>query len=236
MVVKSMFRLMWLHFKYLHTRNNVILELIAFTILILSFLISSNIFVNYEIRWVNQKEILISYQTLVINLSKIFIPLVSCYLFGSGFLKINDDYKLIIIKKRSERIKYFISKQIVIASIVLMFCLLCNSFYLIFGVAAIPNFSKEGIINNTWLNLYLISVFYGLLSTFVVLITKSSFGYIMVVIIYFVIQILVEAVSLKINILPYLINNHLSINIILLISEIIVLIWSNILYYYYMDM
>ena len=96
-----MFRLMWLHFKYLHTRNNVILELIAFTIVILSFLISSNIFVNYEIRWVNQKEILISYQTLVINLSKIFIPLVSCYLFGSGFLKINDDYKLIIIKKRS---------------------------------------------------------------------------------------------------------------------------------------
>ena len=69
-----MFRLMWLHFKYLHTRNNVILEFIGFTILILSFLISSNIFVNYEIRWVNQKEILISYQTLVINLSKIFIP------------------------------------------------------------------------------------------------------------------------------------------------------------------
>ncbi len=235
-MVKSMFRLMWLHFKYLYTRNNIILGSIGFSILILSFLISSNIFVKYETRWINQKEILISYQTLVINLSKIFIPLISCYLFGSSFQKINDDYKLIIIKKRSERIKYFISKQLVIASIVLVFCLLCNSFYLIFGIVAIPNFSKEGIINDIWLNLYLISVFYGLLSTLVVLITKSSFGYIIVVIIYFVIQILSEAISLKINILPYLINNFLSINIILLISEIIILMWSNLLYYYNMDM
>lgn len=231
-----MVKLMKLHFKYLSTRTNAILGIICFNVLIISFLIGSNIFSNYETRWFNQKEIAISYENLVINLSKVLLPLFSCYLFGSSFQKVNDDYKLIIIKTRLQRFKYIISKYLVISIIILAFCLFSHSCYLLFGKISIPNFTKLRLDNIIWIKIYAITIFYGLMSCAVVLYTKSSFGYIMVIIIYFTIQIVAEVVPIKFSILPFLVNNDLSINGILLISEIVIIIWINLLKYYSMDM
>lgn len=235
MMVKCMAKLMSLHFKYLHTRINIILETICFMALVISFLIGSKILLRYEFKWINQKELTLSYKNLAINLSKIFIPLLSCYLFGNSFQKINDDYKQIIIKTRFDRIKYLVSKQLVISIVILSLTMLCNCFYLLFGKLSIPNFTSKGIINKTWIELYLIAIFYGLLSNIGVVVTKSGFAYIMIVMLYFIIQIIAEASSLHIILFPYLMIDHLSSNWILVICEIILIYWLSLIIFYYID-
>lgn len=225
-----------IHLKYFNNKVNIVIQSILIIVIFTSFMIASNIFKKYSYCYINQVEITLNYQIMVINLTKVIFPLLSSYLFGSSFLKVNDDYRLIIIKSRKERIKYFLSKVFSLCFIIGGLLIICNSLYLLLGYLGIPNFTKYGIINLVFVKIYLISIIYGLLSLIIVLFTDNSLGYILIMICYIIIQILGDFVTFNIFVLPFLKDKDLSINIVALISELIMLLWLNLMRYYYMDM
>ncbi len=225
-----------IHLKYFNNKVNIVIQSILIIVIFTSFMIASNIFKKYSYCYINQVEITLNYQIMVINLTKVIFPLLSSYLFGSSFLKVNDDYRLIIIKSRKERIKYFLSKVFSLCLIIGGLLIICNSLYLLLGYLGIPNFTKYGIINLVFVKIYLISIIYGLLSLIIVLFTDNSLGYILIMICYIIIQILGDFVTFNIFVLPFLKDKDLSINIAALISELIMLLWLNLMRYYYMDM
>lgn len=229
-------RMINIHLKYFNNKVNIVIQSILIIVIFTSFMIASNIFKKYSYCYINQVEITLNYQIMVINLTKVIFPLLSSYLFGSSFLKVNDDYRLIIIKSRKERIKYFLSKVFSLCLIIGGLLIICNSLYLLLGYLGIPNFTKYGIINLVFVKIYLISIIYGLLSLIIVLFTDNSLGYILIMICYIIIQILGDFVTFNIFVLPFLKDKDLSINIAALISELIMLLWLNLMRYYYMDM
>lgn len=229
-------RMINIHLKYFNNKVNIVIQSILIIVIFTSFMIASNIFKKYSYCYINQVEITLNYQIMVINLTKVIFPLLSSYLFGSSFLKVNDDYRLIIIKSRKERIKYFLSKVFSLCLIIGGLLIICNSLYLLLGYLGIPNFTKYGIINLVFVKIYLISIIYGLLSLIIVLFTDNSLGYILIMICYIIIQILGDFVTFNIFVLPFLKDKDLSINIVALISELIMLLWLNLMRYYYMDM
>lgn len=231
-----MIKLFKLHLKYFYNKVNIIILSILIMICIIALVVISRIFKPYSYRFMNQYEIVINYQIMTINLTKIIFPLFTCYLFGSSFLKINDDYRLIMLKNRKDRIKYFLSKLVVLSLIVLIFSLIINSIYLLLGYLGIPNFTKYGIMNLTFLKVYFISLIYGLLSLLIVLISDHSLGYLLMMISYIIIQIMGDTLTLNIIFFPYLKEYQFSINIVLIVSEFIMLLFGTLMRYYYMDM
>lgn len=231
-----MIKLLKLHLKYFCNKVNIVILSILITVFIIALVIVSQIFKPYSYCFINQYEIVINYQIVTLNLTKIVFPLFACYLFGSSFLKINDDYRLIILKNRKDRIKYFFSKLVILSLIILIFILIINSIYLLLGYLAIPNFTKYGIINVTFLKVYFISLIYGLSSLLIVLISDNSLGYLLMMMSYIVIQIMGDTLTFNILLFPYLKDYHFSINIVLIITEFIMLLMGNLMTFYYMDM
>lgn len=185
-----MSRLIKLHFKYIYSKLLVYLLLSITSLLFVYFLYEAGIFESYSYRWYNQKELKLNYTTNIILIVKLIFPILSIYLFGNSFLPKEDGYIKIVIKNRNDRIKYFLSKILVIVYISFALFLINFTTINLIGKISIPNYYISKEIVYSFVNIFLMSTILGLISSSLSILLKQSFSYILLIIIYMILQMI----------------------------------------------
>lgn len=192
-----------LHLKYLLNKVNVILLITMFTILMITMMTSSKLFTSFSEKWFMKKNNQVLYESTILNIFKFLIPFFSIYFFGHSYLKKQDNYVIMIVKNRYERIKYFISKIVCIQFIITIFLIAVFEMYLFFGYISIckfiPNFKF-------WIEVYLISLIYGLFTTTFTLLINHSLLYIIIMLGYLILNIIYELNEIMIVFFPIYFN------------------------------
>ncbi len=144
-----------LHYKYLINKTTVRIILLILMLLFIYYLFSCSITTGKDYKWLYQKEIYNNYYQSTIIIVKIILPIFGIFIYGYSFLKHQDDYCLIIIKKRITRVKYCFTKLITLSLIMLVTILISYYLYYFVGLILIPNFIYYDSSFIIFLNIYL---------------------------------------------------------------------------------
>ena len=101
--------------------------------------------------------------------------------------------KIIIVKSRAQRIKYFLSKNVSIYIFLSILFIFIYILYKLIGVIQIPNFINYDKSSILYLKVFLLSIYYGNMSLLIILIVNQSIAYVSNMIIYVIVEILSDA-------------------------------------------
>lgn len=228
-----------LHRKYLFSKTNRIILKILIIIVTIIFLISIEVNNSNNERWLNRTSCLDNYLQNMIFTIKFIGLIFSCYIMGYAFNNCNDDYSVLFLRNRKDRIRYFIGK-------VVSLCTFIN--FIILVVLTIASFILYIYCN--WFCDYImileisfrlttIILTYGVISIIVTIIFRSSFAFVIPIILFICIDVLNDTVGdndLYNNILIFLPNFDLT-NLIIpsIINLVLILCYTaigTIIYYF----
>lgn len=164
-----------LHRKYLFNKINlIIVSLIIILAIILSTILIEPTLSEVD-SWILRESLRNNYEHTYLMFVKIIMILLSCYLFTIHFSKINDEYKVLLLTTIKKRKFYFtkiwtiISLEIIIISILLLNYILIGSLFTSWFV-----FTFNLIV--VFIKIVLLSIIYGLISLFMVLLFKNIYS------------------------------------------------------------
>ena len=199
-----MFRL---HRKYLFSKVNKFILKILIVIVTVILLLSIEMNYSYDERWLNRTSCLDNYfQNMIFTIK--FIGLIfSCYIMGYAFNNYNDNYSVLFLRDRKGRIKYFIGKVVSLCTFinfVILILLMLASFIL---YTYCNWFYDYIMILKISFRLTTIILTYGLISAIVTIIFRSSFAFVIPIILFICVDVLNDTIgdsSLYNNILIFL--------------------------------
>lgn len=175
LILINMFKLVKLHLSYIINKNNLIVIGIGIIIFLIVCMFLSNFYKSADLQILYSIEYQNNYDFFVINFSKIFFTLLSCYVFSYSFIK-NSDYRIILNTKIS---KFFITKMISVVFIIFISVL---SFYLIYLSVGLLTyffiFKIEMLLY--FVRLFIFSITLGLISLMFSLIFYNVFPFLIV--------------------------------------------------------
>jgi len=198
-----------LHIKYLFNKINIAIFLVLLAFLFLFHLITSNAFSGFDVRYFNRESYLISYNETLFSVLKIIMPVFSIFIFGNSFTDSFDNYNLLIIRKRSERIKFFLTKEIAIIIFNIAIFLIAFIIYFTFGSLFVVGFTP---FIYPWISISVVALAYGNICVFIINIIKHNFGILLVIITYIIITAISDLWDYEtslINIIIPLFSNQL---------------------------
>lgn len=236
-------KLIRIHLQYVLNKTIIIIFVLLSIFLLLYFLLISNSFSNYSYRWLGGDEINRQYYYSVVSIFKIIIPLFIVYIYGSSFLDENDNYRLLLINTKIDKIMYFITKFISINIIVFVAVFLLYTECIIVGEIFIIKFNGLQLIDELFI-IYLISILFGLEAIICTIITSKSVGYVFIIILFVIIEGILSYNGDELNILNYLFPSFIQTNdgfsLVMGYSHLIICIIFNLLIslilYHYKDM
>lgn len=208
--MKKYLLLIKLHINYLLNKINILL-LGTLTLIVLTLLVlSSKVFMNFSTRWLERTNYYNNYISVTTNIFKIIVPIFSIFLYGSSFLHINNDYNLIIIKERRNRLFFYITKILSLTLINLIIILLITLMFFNLGKLSFETLFSENFNFMFWFDLFLVSTIYGIISSNIVIMINNPFSYLIVIIFYIVYISLCEMYepnNLMILFIPVIVEN-----------------------------
>ena len=157
-------RLIKLHRNFLINKISAILIAIVIIIGLLINIIGI-ITLNKEYNWFECNISFIEYLNTNILYYKLVVINLITYIWGSSFLKHSDSYHLLITGYKNIKFKYIISKMIILVLITIAI-ILCNAYLMSLIAVTCGNFNYSfKIIIEVFINLLLICLIYGLLSS-----------------------------------------------------------------------
>ncbi len=216
-----------LYMSYFFTVSNVLVLLLLYLFLTFSYsvsIINLNEGLSYE-------NILQFYFENSLYYTKIIIILLSTFIF----MKLNSDrneYVLNIVitsgYKKRENYSYMMVTNFIIMFI---FCLLSFVIYILIGFSVKKYFYLDYNILITFMNVYILSIYYGLLSYFFTMILKNQFIYIVIIIMYFISTLFVDKESVFKYIYLYFFPDINSSNGLLYVNSFYLIIITFVLYF-----
>lgn len=209
--MKKYFLLIKLHINYLLNKiNTLLLGTLALIVLIL-LVISSKVFMDFSTKWLDRANYYSNYVSVTTNIFKIIIPIFSIFLYGSSFLYINNDYSLIIIKERKNKVVFYITKILSLTFVNTIIIFLITLMYFNFGKLSFGEMFNNHFNFSFWFDLIITSLIYGIISINIVIIVNNPFSYLIVMIFYIVYVSLCEMYNpnnLMMFIIPTIIENQ----------------------------
>lgn len=229
-----------LHYKYIYNKIINILVIILIVLFSLYFLYEVDFLSEFKTRWFNQYELYQSYSYNSIFIIKLIIPVIAIYLFSISFMDYYDGYKQIILKNRNDRILYFITKLLVIIYILFIVIFVLYLLFTLIGYLYIPNFLFYKVNIIPFINIFITSIIFGLISQIFVQLYNNHLSYILVIILYILLQMITDSDVSLINfisiILPIINSDYsFSFNYAFVILQLFLSTFINLLIYYIKD-
>lgn len=152
------------HFNYLISKMTIIISLIAYLI-ILMVTATSIFFLDVDLSF-RENNYMFFYDSFII--AKIITIIFSIFLFSYSFLSKVDNYNIILIASGIKKTKIIITKMITISLVIFIFVYIIYFSYLLIGVIFYKNFLFESKYLFSYLNLYLICLFFGFFSVLLI--------------------------------------------------------------------
>lgn len=145
-------------------------------------------------------EFLVSMVNLMYFSSSFFITkmigiFLSCFLLSYCFLKKNDEYSVILLTSGVEKSKSFISKILIIYIIIFLYYFIVFLFFVLIGYTFTNKFVFSQIYLTSYIRLYVLSFYYGMVSLVLVQIINNIYVIIMTFSIFLVGSIINEEVK-----------------------------------------
>lgn len=173
-------KLVKLHRNFLVNKISVILMLIVIFIglLVNIFSIYS---LNHEYNWFEGYNSFLEYLASNILYYKLVMINLICFIWGSSFTNQNNSYHLLITGYKDMKVKFILSKLILLVFLSIII-ILCNVYLMSFFGVIWGNFifSFKNVCE-LFLNLFLICLIYGLLSSMFSLVFNHNYAYFMAV-------------------------------------------------------
>ena len=163
-----MVKLIKCHIFYLFTKTN--LKIFTITILFILIYLIFNVY-SLNNSYINQKSLEFYYSSF--QIIKIIMLFNFIFIFGYSFLRYNDNYRIIIINKNNNRIKYFMSKIIAISIILLSIYIIIFTLYLMITLFTFYNIEKIMLIS--FIDLLICCLYYGFISILLILIFDNLY-------------------------------------------------------------
>lgn len=232
-----MINLIKLHLKYLYSKTTFILISIICIFILGYLLIVSEAFTQFSYRWFYQIDIYNNYQNSSFFVFKLILPIVAIFLFGNSFLREQDDYCLIIIKNRKQRISYFVSKIVSIYILLVIIWLIIYILYKLIGIIVVPNYIVYEVNCYIFMKIFMLSIYYGNISLLIVQLINQPLSYVTVMIVYVTVYIMsdisAKGKNLIFSLLPILNKEYdfeLSFDLVIIIFSLLLFV-NNIVYY-----
>lgn len=184
-----------LHRKYLLSKTNKIIIRIGIIIITAILLMSIKVDCSNDVRWLNRVAYSDNYLQNMIFTIKFIGLIFSCYIMGSAFSNLNDGYSALILRTRKDRIKYYIGKTIslclVVCFVIIMILIIGTLILYIFG----NWFYDYRLILKVGFRLITIILSYGVMSTIVTIVFKTSFAFIIPIIIFLSMDVLGDVIG-----------------------------------------
>lgn len=232
--MKGLFRC---HFNYLFSKKTIAIYFISTSFILASHLISV-LSIDFDVGIIDNNY-LYFYNSFAFT--KIISCIFSLFLFSYSFLDRHDNYVVLFIAKGISRISVFISK-IIILSLFLLSLIYVNYFlYSLIGFIFYNNFIFEFKYLSNYLGLYLLCIYYGLVSLFITQLIKNIYVIIITFALFNVIEIINdnsnELAKIINTFFPYIHRNYgLYYGIIHIVLLIIILVIVNMCYYFQKDL
>lgn len=216
-----------LYMKYFITFSNILILILLFSFLCCAFYLSIyniNDSLSYD-------EILQFYFENSIYYTKIIMVLLSTFLF----MKLNgerNEYVLNIVitagYNKKSNYKYMLIFNFII---IFSFCFMLLLMYLVIGFIVKEYFYFDNKYLIAFINIFILSIYYGLLSYFVTIMLKNQFVYLVIIIMFFVSTLFVENESVIKYIYLYFFPDIDNSNGLLYVNSLYLLIITFVLYY-----
>ncbi len=171
-----MIKLLNIHRNYLFNKINVIIIILLEIVGLIVAVIGINE-INHEYNQYDTDQAINLYLDYFKLYYKLIIILFNCYLWGSSFTKEKDSYHLLIDNYYQKRLKYIITKILIllVVSFILIYCLFIS--YALIGIFCSNWFEVTKKCLELFVSSYLIVVIYGLLAAIFVKIIPSDYAY-----------------------------------------------------------
>lgn len=228
-----------LHRKYLFSKTNKII--LKILIIMVTIILLLSIGMNYpdDERWSNRINCLNNYLQNMIFTIKFVGIIFSCYIMGNAFNNYNDNYSVLFLRHRKERIKYFMGK------VFSLFIFISSIIFIVLTIASFILYTYCNwfydyiIILKISFRLTTIILTYGIISTVVTIIFKTSLAFVIPIILFICIDVLNDTIgdsNFYNNILLFLPNFDITNLIIPSLTNLVVIlcyiVLGTILYYF----
>ena len=186
------------HLNYLISKTTIIISIVVILIIIIGSL--SSVFVLDSYIGYLDNNYIYFYNVFVVL--KIIIIIFAVFLYGYSFLKKSDQYVVILIASGISRKKIIFSKILAISLVVFLICYFAYFQYVLIGCIKFKSFIFKSEYLVAYISLFLLTCFFGLLSTLLVL----RFDNIYIIIIPFALMNINEIINEDTNIFVRIIN------------------------------
>lgn len=189
----SLVKLLKIHFIYLFSKRNILL-LSIFTIII-SFVNGFVIFRSKSLTGNPLQIVLITWET-VFTFNKLLLVLIGSYLMNNFCLPHNDEYRILFLIDVKRKEIYFIAKILVLLLVLTVLSLLIFLIFILSFLIINLDFKIELTYFKGFLLIYLQLITYGLISSILAILVKSTLSSILSFIIYLIIDLMNYEVSI----------------------------------------
>lgn len=176
--------LLKLHFRYLFGKRNIILMAAVFMIAGVSFLLATRPFNSHTDHLINGKSYFQNYFSNCLLLTRIMQVLLLSFVMGMSFTPPCDSYHILYLSYRRMRLPYYLSKLFLLLLVAIFICMLFCFLYFSIGFLSAPWFIFRINQLEAFINLSLLSLYYGLCSSLLVFLIKSPLSSVIAYIIY----------------------------------------------------